>query len=85
MEKRKFNSTLRRAIRLENQLNGACDDLADMFQPYFDDDISVLYQSSDGFVILHNLDVDDKSNTNLNTGVKEAFDIISKDENHFRR
>ena len=81
---RKFKSLLKNANKALSNLKLNEDKLSIFFQPYFDEEIAVLYQESDGFVILHNKDVEDKSYANLNTGVKEVFETIQKDENFYK-
>lgn len=86
MEKRKFIDALKRAYRCEANLKNACADLEIMFQPYFSDEISVLFQPSDGFVILHDTDIDmGQERGNKNTGVEEAFEYIQENPKHYIR
>lgn len=82
--KTKFNKLSKSAYRSISNLKSKEDDLCDFFQPYFNEDIGVLYQEADGFVILHNRDCEDRSQSNLNTGIREAFTNIQKDENFYK-
>lgn len=82
--KTKFNKLLNQAKKAIIQLKSKEDSLAELFQPYFDDEISVLYQESDGFVVLHNTDCEDKNYSNLNPGIKEVFENIQKDKNFYK-
>ena len=59
-----------------------CEKLEEVFTPYFDEDIFVLYQESDGFVIcVQDLESD---NAPSNYEVKEAFKNIKSNEDHYR-
>lgn len=82
--RKEFNKLLKNAENALSKLQSKQDDLCIFFQPYFDEEISVLYQDSDGFVILHNQDFIDKSRSNLNTPVKEVFENIKKDKNFYK-
>jgi hypothetical protein len=83
--KTEFNKLSKRANLAISNLKSKEDDLLEFFQPFFDEDIGILYQEADGFVILHNRDCDNKNYSNLNTGIKEAFENIQKDENFYKK
>jgi len=85
MEERDFYRLLNQAQKAVNNLKSKEDNLSIFFQPYFDEEIFVLYQESDGFVILHNTDIDIPIYSNLNTGVNEAFENIMKNPNFYRK
>ena len=81
-----FEKQLKKAYIAESKLNAECAGLELLFRPYFTDEITVLYQPSDGFVILHDIDIPmGEMNGYKNTGVIEAFDYISKNPKHFIR
>lgn len=82
--KRKFKTLLNNAQKAIMKLKSKEDDLLMFLQPYFDEEIAVLYQESDGFVVLYNRDIEDKSYSNLNSGVEEVFENIQKDENFYK-
>lgn len=84
MEK-EFKKLLKNANKAIMNLKSKEDYLAEFFKPYFDEEIHVLYQESDGFVILHNVDYHDRDHSNLNTGVIEAFKNIKADKNYYRK
>ena len=86
MDKKKFSAALKKAQKCESMLKHACSDLEFIFQPYFSDEISVLYQPADGFVILHDTDMACGWECgNKNTGVKEAFECIQENPKHYIR
>ena len=82
--KTKFNKLLKQANEAICNLKSKEDAIAELFQPYFNEQISVLYQESDGFVVLHNIDMEDKSYSNLNSGVSEVFENIQYDKDFYR-
>ncbi len=55
--------------------------MATIFQPYFDCEINVLHQMGDGFVVLYNTDA---NGNNLNDPVKDVFENLKIDINHYR-
>ena len=68
--------------RLESQasdrldrLESKCSDMAIMFQPFFDCEISVFYQHSDGFVVMW-----EENNDN----VFDAMRNIQQNPNHYK-
>ena len=83
--KRKFKTLLNNAQKAIIQLKSKEDDLLMFLQPYFNEEIAVLYQEADGFVVLYNRDIEDKSYANLNSGVEEVFKNIQKDENFYKK
>jgi hypothetical protein len=83
--KTKFNKLLKQANKALSNLKSKEDELLMFFQPYFDEEIAVLYQESDGFVVLYNRDIEDRSHSNLNSGVKEVFEKIQIDENFYKQ
>tara|TARA_R110000744_G_scaffold375669_1_gene489305 strand:+ start:567 stop:827 length:261 start_codon:yes stop_codon:yes gene_type:complete len=82
MNKQEFTRALKRATLAESKLHLACSDMAIFFQPYFKCEISVLYQESDGFVILYNTDTNDNQSY-LNDPVEMALKNIQEDEGHY--
>jgi hypothetical protein len=80
MDKKKFNKALKIASDGESRMAVGCADLTILFQPYFDREISVLYQSSDGFVILRDAFDCGRMNMNApeNIPINEALEIIGK-------
>ena len=82
--KTKFNKLLNQAEKAINNLKSKEDNLLIFFQPYFNEEIAVLYQEADGFVVLYNRDIEDSSHSNLNAGVKEVFENIISDANFYR-
>jgi hypothetical protein len=82
--KSNFNKLLSQANKAISNLKAKEDALANIFQPYFNDEISVLYQESDGFVVLHNTDCENENYANLNPGVKEVFENIQSDKNYYK-
>ena len=83
MDKKKFEIALKKAYKYENKLKSACVDLEILFEPFFNGNIAVFYQPSDGLVILHDIDSPIATGANKNTGVKEAIKNISKDPNFY--
>jgi len=83
--KKEFNKILKQANIAISNLKLKEDDLLIFFQPYFDEEIAVLYQEADGFVILYNRDIEDSSHSNLNEGVEEVFENIMSDANFYRK
>lgn len=83
MNKRKLESALKKANTAESRLKGACDEMVEIFQPYFDCEIDVLHQMGDGFVVLYNTDTNGNS-SNLNDPVKDVFENLKIDINHYR-
>lgn len=83
--KTKFNNLIKKANKAIYELKAKEDDLLMFFQPYFDEEIGVLYQESDGFVILYNRDIEDQAYSNLNIGIEEAFENIQKDVSFYRK
>ena len=84
MTNKEFQSALKKAYKCEQKLKSACVDLENIFQPYFNDEITVLYQNSDGFVILHDTELSlGRENGYKNTEVKHAFELIKNDKKHF--
>ena len=79
MNKGKFKEALSIANKGESILNAGCGLLEEMFQLYFDVEISVEYQPSDGFVIVHEVD-----GFPLNEPVKTAFEAIDNDKDAYR-
>lgn len=84
MDKKEFEKLKNQAFKAITNLKSKEDKLASFFQPYFDDDISVLYQESDGFVVLHDTENSDKFQRNKNSGIKEVFENITKDSNYYK-
>ena len=89
INKKEFNSKLKAAKKAEQRLNSACESLAALFEPYFNDEISVFWQQSDGFVILHNVgfsyNEDIFNPHSQNTSVIEAFENINKKPDYYGR
>jgi hypothetical protein len=83
--KRKFNALLNNAKKAIMKLKSKEDDLLMFLQPYFNEEIAVLYQESDGFVVLFNMDNEDRNHSNLNSGVEEVFENIQKDKNFYKK
>ena len=83
MNKRKLESALKRARIAESKLKSACDDIAEIFQHYFDCDIDVIHQVGDGFVVLYNTDTNG-NDSNLNDPVDNVFENLKIDPNHYR-
>ena len=79
MNKRQFESKLKKA---ESSLNGACANLANLFQPYFDIEIHVLYQSGDGFVILY--ETGNVQQAPVNEAVNEVFNNIKRNKDYYK-
>lgn len=79
-----FKKALKKAKNAENELDTACADMANYFESYFDDEITVLYQAADGFVILHNTENEDKNHNCENESVEEAFKNIQKDKDYYK-
>ena len=61
-------------------MHSQCETMALMLQEFFDEEITVLWQESDGFVVLHDMG----NEKNLNTPVFEVIDAVKKDLNAFR-
>jgi hypothetical protein len=80
MNLRALNTAHRRAAKAAREQHAQCEIMAAELQEFFDEDISVLYQESDGFVILHSTN-DEK---NLNTHIDDVVAAIKKDPNAFR-
>jgi len=76
MDTRTFQTALRRARKAERELHTQCSILTEMLQPFFSEEISVLFQPSDGIVVLHD-------DANLNTQIEEVFNEITNDLNAF--
>jgi len=83
MDQNKLNTALKKAGKAEGELKAACDDIVNLFQPYFDEEIEVLHQMSDGFVILYNIDFEG-IHSNLNDSVIHALENIKKDKDYYR-
>lgn len=77
MDKRKFAGAHRRAKNHLLKLDGACAEMAIMLQPYFDEEVHVLHQESDGFVVLH-------GENDWNTNVHDVIAAIEKDPDFFK-
>lgn len=84
MEKKEFEKLKNQAHKAISNLKSKEDDLLMFFQPYFYEEISVLYQESDGFMVLHDVDNSDKYQQNKNSGISEVFQNIQKDENYYK-
>jgi len=82
MNETNFKKALKKAEKAEIQLNSACGDMAIILQPYFPDEISVLYQEADGFVVLHNTDTQGLQ-SNLNTPVIEVVENVKEDKRFY--
>lgn len=67
--KKKIETALKRGDKAEQSLNSACGQMADLLQEFFEDDITVLYQQGDGFVICY--DTDDRSTAPENISITE--------------
>ena len=84
MEKTEFKKLLSKAQKAEGKLNTACSNLETFFEPFFPGEISVLYQPSDGFVVLYDIE---KSvmckDADKNEGVREVFENISLNPRHY--
>lgn len=80
MNLRALNTAHRRAARAEREQHAQCEIMAAELQEFFDHEITVLFQESDGFVVLHN----DDQFENCNTPVNEVVAAVKKDINAFR-
>ena len=83
MNKRELEKALKKATKAESELKSACDDIATIFEPYFDCEIDILHQMGDGFVVLYNTDTNG-NNSNLNDPLKDVFENLKIDINHYR-
>lgn len=81
MKKSEFNRQLRLAKNAESKMYSACGSLAEMFQPFFNEEISVLSQPDDGFVIMYD---QDNSYAPVNEPVNEAFENIKNDQDYYK-
>ena len=81
----KFKKILCNANKAISNLKDKEDIMSSFFQPYFDDEIFVMYQESDGFVVVHNVDHKDKNHSTLNSSVNEVFYNIKKDKNFYKK
>jgi hypothetical protein len=54
--KNKIETALKKANKAEQELNSRCGVLAALLQPQFEEEITVLYQSGDGFVVCYEED-----------------------------
>ena len=80
MNLRVFNTAHRRAVRAESEQCMQCEIMATELQEFFDEEITVFYQESDGFVVLYEI----QSNQNLNMHVDDVVAAVKKDANAFR-
>ena len=73
MKKTKYDILKKRCMRAESNLTMATERMALELQPYFNEEINVLYQISDGFVVLlvHSEGAD-------NLPIDEVFKTINK-------
>lgn len=76
MDKKKFNTAHRRAKKAENEMVTQCGIMAGILQDFFDEEIEVLFQPGDGFVVLHGM--------MENTPVDDVIIAIQKDVDAFR-
>lgn len=84
MDKIEFKKLLSKAHKAESKLNAACSDLETFFSPYFPGEISVLYQPSDGFVVLYDIEKSVMENeADKNEGVMEVFENILQNPRHY--
>ncbi len=81
MKKSEFNRQLRIAINAESKMHNACGALAEIFQPFFNEEISVFNRPDDGFVIMYD---QDNSEAPVNEPVNQAFENIRADENYYK-
>ena len=84
MEKTEFKKLLSNAHKAEAKLNTACSNLEKFFEPFFPGEISVLYQPSDGFVVLYDIEKSVMGNeADKNEGVKQVFENILLNPRHY--
>ena len=83
MNEKDLQKALKKGKKAERELKSACEDMATIFEPYFDCEIDVLHQLGDGFVILYNTDING-NNSNLNDPVIDAFENLKININHYR-
>ena len=77
MNKKIYNTLKKKCINAESRLNLATESLAEKLQPYFKDEIDVLYQPSDGFVVLVLNDVPSHEEAPPNLPIDEVFKTIT--------
>jgi len=81
MRKSEFNKHLRLATNAESKMHSACGSLAEMFQPFFNEEISVFNQPDDGFVIMYD---QDNSDAPINEPINQAFENIKVDKDYYK-
>jgi hypothetical protein len=77
MNKKKYEILKKRCNIAESDLNTATGRMEAEMQPFFKSEITVLFQPSDGFVVLV-LDTDSIGNAPSNLGIDEVFKTISE-------
>ena len=81
MNKKLINRALKLASIADAKLFGSCGAIASELQPYFDYDICVFKQESDGFVVSWE---DESSEAPHNETVNHVVEMIEKDSDHYR-
>lgn len=81
MNLKDFNKTVKKANKALGELNNYCGSLSMMFQPYFNEEISVMYQMGDGFVVVYETDC---FSAPKNDPIEEVFNNIKSDKNFYK-
>lgn len=83
INERAYNYAMAVAKAAREELVAATNHLATIFQPYFDDEITVDYQPSDGLVIIVTFEGDWGNVTNITLG--EAKEEIERNPKYYKR
>ena len=76
MNLRRFNSAHNKAVKANLHVDSQCGVMASELQEFFNEEIAVLYQSGDGFVVLHD--------GHQNTPVYDVITAVRKDKNTYQ-
>jgi len=77
----RFESVKNKLLKAKIALEDAVWELTEQVQPFFPDEITLLYQPSDGFVFIR--EQDSCQDAVLNICMDEVFDNISKNPKHY--
>lgn len=82
MNEKLIKNALKKALHHYTKTQSFCDIISEELQPFFNEDISVLYQMGDGFVVLH--EPKRTYEGPLNTSVMSVVEFIKEDPNRFK-
>lgn len=84
MNKRKILAEEKKAMNAIDTLNSHCETIAFELQKYFDEEISVFWNPSDGIIVIHNGERYGEILDSFNTPVCEVVRMIELDADAFR-